>query len=235
MCADLIPRETDHFVVGLNWITQVLWLMRCRLPILYWTFTTSLQAITALTLVIVLHAWMTITIPEDSYWFRCSLRHQPASARPIYSKFINHERRTWLRLHDPASNRRTLSADSHRILSMFLFGCNLCPCQMLTSQTTFGMENARLMQICQIGGFIKFPSGTTFDDFAQLGLPVKKEMQTCIASFETLQCRLRFCGGAIARERPTLARVNALASLDRRGAKLGFALLALAVATVSTS
>ena len=48
--------------------------------------------------------------------------------------------------------------------------------------------------ICQIGGFIKFPSGNTvwfsekftYDDFKTLDIPVTKEMQKCIASFETL-------------------------------------------------
>jgi hypothetical protein len=48
--------------------------------------------------------------------------------------------------------------------------------------------------ICQIGGFIRFPSGTTiwfsekftFDDFNKLNIPVTPEMQKCIASFETL-------------------------------------------------
>ena len=55
--------------------------------------------------------------------------------------------------------------------------------------------------ICQIGGFIYFPSGTviwfsekfTFNDFAALDIPVTKEMQKCIASFETLaQMAIRY-------------------------------------------
>ena len=47
---------------------------------------------------------------------------------------------------------------------------------------------------CQIGGFIRFPSGTTvwfsekfsYADFAALEILVSKEMQRCIACFETL-------------------------------------------------
>jgi len=48
--------------------------------------------------------------------------------------------------------------------------------------------------ICQIGGFIRFPSGTTvwfsekfcYEDFSSLQIPVTQEMQKCIASLETL-------------------------------------------------
>jgi len=48
--------------------------------------------------------------------------------------------------------------------------------------------------ICQIGGFIRFPSGTQiwfsekfeFKQFAELNIPVTEDMQKCIASFETL-------------------------------------------------
>ena len=44
-------------------------------------------------------------------------------AKRIYIKFIS-ERRPWLRVRDPSSIRRSLSADSHRVLQLYA-GCNL--------------------------------------------------------------------------------------------------------------
>ena len=109
------------------------------------------------------------------------------------------ERRTWLRLRDPNSIRRILSADSLRILTMYfswIQSVSLVKC--LRPKPLWSGECAAdamaSKDICQIGGFIRFPSGTqiwfsekfTFQDFSILNIPVTPEMQKCIASFETL-------------------------------------------------
>eukprot|EP00435_Cladocopium_sp_Y103_P038655 s2653_g10.t1 len=116
----------------------------------------------------------------------------------FYKVYLS-ERRTWLRLRDPASIRRNLSSDSHRILQMYacwLQSVSLVKC--LRPKPLWSGECAADAMasgdICQIGGFIRYPSGTTiwfsekfsFDDFAALDIPVTREMQKCIASFETL-------------------------------------------------
>ena len=125
-------------------------------------------------------------------------------AKRIYIKFIS-ERRTWLRVRDPSSVRRSLSADSHRVLQLYadwLQSVSLVKC-LRPKQFWSGRCAADAMtssDICQIGGFIYFPSSTviwfsekfTFNDFAALDIPVTKEMQKCIASLKPW-LRWQFC------------------------------------------
>ena len=194
----------------LNWVTQIFILMRCWLPILY----RDLYHIPASHYSIDPGHWKhIIDCLDDQLQFTrqpvgtaiplhstlLAVRHQPVSCKSDLHQIYLSERRTWLRIRDPASIRRTLSSDSHRILNMYthwLQSVSLVKC-LRPKQLWVGECAADAMassSICQIGGFIRFPSGTTiwfserfsFDDFNSLDIPVTREMQKCIASFETL-------------------------------------------------
>ena len=49
-----------------------------------------------------------------------AVRHQNVASLADLQRIYLSERRTWLRIRDPLSSKRTLSADSIRILHMFL-------------------------------------------------------------------------------------------------------------------
>ena len=92
------------------------------------------------------------------------MRHQAVNCKADFTIYVS-ERRTWFRLRDPASIRRTLSTDFHRILAMcagwlqsVLLKC-LRPKQLQTGESAAdAMASA---DVCQIREFIRFPSGTT--------------------------------------------------------------------------
>jgi hypothetical protein len=203
-------KSLEKLVGLLNWVTQIFLLMRCWLPILY----RDLYYVPASHYSIDPGHWKhVIECLDDNLQFLhkptgtgipvgstlLAVRHQEVKCKADLHQIYLSERRTWLRLRDPASIRRTLSADSHRILAMYanwLQSVALVKC-LRPKQLWSGECAADAMasgSICQIGGFIRFPSGTTiwfsekftFDDFNKLNIPVTPEMQKCIASFETL-------------------------------------------------
>ena len=161
----------------LNWVTQIFLLMRCWLPILYrdlYHFPASHYSIDPG------HWKHVIDCLDDHLQFSrrptgtgipigstlLAVRHQAVNCKADLHQIYLSDRRTWLRLRDPASIRRTLSADSHRIRAMYagwlqsvsLVKC-LRPKQLWTGECAAdAMASA---DVCQIGGFIRFPSGTT--------------------------------------------------------------------------
>ena len=203
-------KALEKLVGLLNWVTQVFLLMRCWLPILY----KDLYQIPASHFSIDPGQWRLVMecldtdmkftstptgtgIPVGSTLL--AVRHQNVASLDDLQRIYLSERRTWLRIRDPLSAKRTLSADSIRILHMFLAWLQsislvkcLRPKQLWTGECA--ADACAHGDTCQIGGFIRFPSGTTvwfsekfsYTDFSARDIPVQKEMQKCIACFETL-------------------------------------------------
>ena len=135
-------KSLEKLVELLNWVTQIFSLMRCWLPVLYKDL---------------------YHIPASHY--SIDPGHQAVQCKAGLHQLYLSERRTWLRLRDPKSIRRILSADSHRILTMYfswIQSVSLVKC--LRPKPLWSGECAAdamaSKDICQIGGFIRFPSGT---------------------------------------------------------------------------
>ena len=203
-------RSLEKVVGMLNWLTQVFLLMRTWMPYLY----KDLFAIPASHYSINPGHWMqAITCLDDNLIFQTqpqgsgipvgskllSVRHQDIKSKSDLSSIYLSERRLWLRVRDFDSSKRKLSEDSLRILRIYLDWISttslvksLFPRQLW--QGFCAADACAYDDICQIGGFIRFPSGSTvwyssrftYADFAQLEIPVTSEMQKFIACFETL-------------------------------------------------
>ena len=96
-----------------------------------------------------------------------AVRHQAVTRKADLHQIYLSERRTWLRLRDPSSIRRTLSADSHRVLHLYadwLQSVSLVKC-LRPKQLWSGRCAADAMassDICQIGGLFIFPQALPF-------------------------------------------------------------------------
>ena len=202
-------RSLEKVVGMLNWLTQV-FILRTWMPYLY----KDLFSIPASHYSINPGHWIqAISCLDDNLIFQTqphgsgipvgskllSVRHQSITSKADLSSLYLSERRLWLRVRDFDSSKRKLSEDSLRILRTYLDWIN-------TTSLVKSLFPRRLWQgfcaadacayddICQIGGFIRFPSGSTvwysarftYADFAQLDIPVTSEMQKFIACFETL-------------------------------------------------
>lgn len=103
-------------------------------------------------------------------------------------------------------SRRTLSPSSQRILSMYLHwlqhlspSVSMCPKPVWQGEAA--ADAMARDDFCQIGGYLKFGNGDIkwfsqkwfYDDFAKLEIPVRREMQKEISSFETLVHKSVFC------------------------------------------
>ena len=203
-------KALEKLVGLLNWVTQIFLLMRCWLPILY----KDLFHVPASHFSIDPGHWRNVMACLDNDLKFTStptgtgipvgrtllaIRHQNVSSRSDLNNIDLSERRTWLRIRDMQSSKRCLSSDSIRILHMFsawlqslsLVKC-LRPKQLWTGECA--ADACAHGDTCQIGGFIRFPSGTTvwfsetfsYAKFESMHIPVSKEMQKCIACFETL-------------------------------------------------
>ena len=203
-------KALEKLVGLLNWVTQIFLLMRCWLPILY----KDLFHVPASHFSIDPGHWRNVMacldndlkftsaptgtgIPVGSTLL--AIRHQNVSSLSDLNNIYLSERRTWLRIRDMQSSKRCLSSDSIRILHMFsawlqslsLVKC-LRPKQLWTGECA--ADACAHGDTCQIGGFIRFPSGTavwfsetfSYAKFESMHIPVSKEMQKCIACFETL-------------------------------------------------
>lgn len=203
-------RNLEKLLGLLNWVTQVFILMRCWLPILY----RDLYQVPASHFSVNPGHWTELlqcldenlkfiqspqgtSIPVGSTLL--AVRHQSVKNKQDLTTVYLSERRMWLRIRDPESSKRTLTPDSMRILRMYQYwlqSVSLVKCLRPKPLWTgyCAADACAFSDVCQIGGFINFPSGTTvwfsekftYDDFKALDIPVTQEMQKCIASFETL-------------------------------------------------
>ena len=128
-----------------------------------------------------------------------SVRHQNVTSKGDLSSIYLSERHIWLRVRDFESSKRKLSRDSMRILRTYLDWIkstslvkSFFPRQLW--QGHCAADTFAYSDVCQIGGCIRFPSGSTvwfssrftYADFQALQIPVTSEMQKFIACFETL-------------------------------------------------
>ena len=204
-------KKTLEKVVGLlNWLTQVFFLTRTWLPCLY----KDLFSIPASHFSVDPGSWQqAMTCLDDDLTFKSqptgsgipvgskllAVRHQPVSSKAELSSLYLSERSLWLRIRDFQSTKRKLSSDSLRVIQMYLDWISsttivksLFPRQLW--QGHCAADACAYSNICQIGGFVRFPNGSNIwfserfehTDFTSMNIPVTSEMQKFIACFETL-------------------------------------------------
>ena len=128
-----------------------------------------------------------------------SVKHQPVSTLDDVRRLRLSDRRIWMRIRDPNSSRRQVSADSLRILTMFSDWFDVMPPvrSMFPKPLWHGEAAADACASgneCQIGGFVHTPDGQTkwfserFNklDFDTQKIPVQSDLQRNITCFETL-------------------------------------------------
>ena len=203
-------KSLEKAVGLLNWLTQVFILMRTWLPYLY----RDLFSIPASHFSVDPGSWQQVMgCLDDNLFFTSqppgsgipigsrllAVRHKEVSSKADLTVLYLSERRLWLRIRDFQSTKRKLSPDSLRVIQMYLEWItsttivkSLFPRQLW--QGSCAADACAYSNICQIGGFVRFPNGATiwfssrFDhnDFINLQIPVTSEMQKFIACFETL-------------------------------------------------
>ena len=127
-----------------------------------------------------------------------SVRHQDVMRLSDLQSLRLSDKRIWMRIRDPNSNRRHISESSHRIMDLFESWLGaLSPVRPLMPKKYWTGECAAdacaAGETCQIGGFLRydqkniwFSEKFTFLDFTNLGLAVSKDLQRHITCFETL-------------------------------------------------
>ena len=127
-----------------------------------------------------------------------SVRHQEVAQPSDLQSLRLSDKRIWMRIRDPHSNRRNLSESSMRILHLFASWLQLLsPLRPLTPKRYWKGECAAdacaAGGTCQIGGFLRYNNQQfwfsdifTISDFTALGLQLSDELQRYITCFETL-------------------------------------------------
>ena len=203
-------KSLEKAVGLLNWLTQVFILMRTWLPYLY----KDLFSIPASHYSVDPGSWQSVMERlDDDLIFQSqprgsgipvgskllAVRHQSVQQKADLTSLYLSEQRLWLRLRDFQSSKRKLSEDSLRVIQMYLDWISttsvvksLFPRKLWQGECA--ADACAYSNICQIGGFVRFPTGTTVwfscrfehSDFQALNIPVTSEMQKFIACFETL-------------------------------------------------
>ena len=204
-------KKTLEKFLGLAlWITQLWPSMRTWLHYLY----RDLHAIPASQFSVDPGTWEDVcSCISDDLTFH---RKPPFSAIPINGRLIQvrhkavttkadlfscalSDKRIWLRIRDPNSSKRKLSADSMRILKMYVTWLGQLPPirTMWPKSQWHGLCVADAYasgEHCGIGGAINFPNGQcswfsvpmTSQDFKNLHIPLHDNLQKDISSLETL-------------------------------------------------
>ena len=125
-------------------------------------------------------------------------RHQSVTNKSDLAKVRLSEKRIWLRMHNPSSNKRSLSKSSLRCLNLFKqWLCALSPMRSMFPKPVWpgfsAADACATGSTMQMGGFIEdrqqyfwFSEQFAVSDFQQLGLPMRNEAQKDIACYETL-------------------------------------------------
>ena len=127
------------------------------------------------------------------------VRHHLVSTKLDLQNCLFSDKRIWLRIRDPNSSKRKLSASSMRILKLYQVWLDrISPVRSMWPKPVWpGLCVADAYAAGKhagIGGAIFFPSGScawfslrlTFSDFQSLNIPVQGDLQKDIASLETL-------------------------------------------------
>ena len=127
------------------------------------------------------------------------VRHHSVSTKLDLQNCLFSDKRIWLRIRDPNSSKRKLSASSMRILRLYQVWLDrISPVKSMWPKPIWpGLCVADAYAAGKhagIGGAIFFPSGScawfslplTLSDFQSLQIPVQEDLQKDIASLETL-------------------------------------------------
>ena len=136
-------------------------------------------------------------IPEGSKLIL--IRHQPVKTLKDVHEARLTEKRIWIRVMDPTSSRRNISADSKGILLTYQHWLQYSPPirSLYPLQNWSGEAAADACAsgpMCQIRGYLKSPSGKFIwfsqrwspKDFSSLGIMVSEDMQRDISCYEAL-------------------------------------------------
>ena len=128
-----------------------------------------------------------------------SARHQELTSLDDLSKVRITDKRLWMRIKDPTSDKRILSVSSKRILNILLTWLNhVSPYVLLKPKPLWtGLAAADAYAqgaACGIGGFIKEDESTirwfseqySLQDFQNLEIPLQDDLQKSISALETL-------------------------------------------------
>ena len=128
-----------------------------------------------------------------------SVRHIATPDMDVLQTVRISEKRIWMRIKDPNSERRHVSIQSHRILQLYKkWLSNSAPYMLLRPKKVWqGLAAADAFaagDLCGIGGFIRSPSGETHwfserfsgQHFADLNIDLESDLQKSITSMETL-------------------------------------------------
>ena len=128
-----------------------------------------------------------------------SVRHTPTPDLDTLQQVRISDKRIWMRIKDPNSERRHVSVQSQRILQLFRqWLANSSPFVLLRPKKVWqGLAAADAFaagEKCGIGGFIRSPNGDThwfserytLQDFIALKIELDKDLQKSITSMETL-------------------------------------------------
>ena len=128
-----------------------------------------------------------------------SVRHQPVESLDDLSKLRLSDRRIWMRIRDPNSNKRNLSSDTIRMISLYQsWFSHLQPLRPMRPKNLWIGEVAA--DACaagsstQIGGFIRAKNGDcrwfsekySHADFLELHIDLDPDRQKAITCMETL-------------------------------------------------
>ena len=127
-----------------------------------------------------------------------SARHQELTSLDDLSKVRITDKRLWMRIKDPTSDKRILSVSSKRILNILLTWLNhVSPYVLLRPEPLWkGLAAADAYAqgtSCGIGGFIKedestirwFSEQCSLQDFRDLEIPLQDDLQKSISGLET--------------------------------------------------
>ena len=209
--SDRCPKKSLEKAVGLlNWLAQVFILMRTWLPYLY----KDLFSIPASHYSVDSGSWQSVMeCLDDDLIFQSqprglgipvgskllAVRHQSVQCKADLASLYLSETTFVVATSRLQSSKRKLSDDSLRVIQMYLDWISatsvvksLFPRQLWQGECA--ADACAYSNICQIGGFVRFPTGTTVwfscrfehSDFQALNIPVTSEMQKFIACFETL-------------------------------------------------
>ena len=176
-------KSLEKAVGLLNWLTQVFILMRTWLPYLY----RDLFSIPASHFSVDPGSWQQVMgCLDDNLFFTSqppgsgipigsrllAVRHKEVTSKADLTVLYLSERRLWLRIRDFQSTKRKLSPDSLRVIQMYLEWItsttivkSLFPRQLW--QGSCAADACAYSNICQIGGFVRFPNGATSYTWAE--------------------------------------------------------------------
>ena len=203
-------KALEQFLGLAFWITQIWPHMRTWLHFLY----RDLHSIPASQFSVDPGTWEEVcnSVSDDLKFFRqprfsaipinghlIQVRHKSVKSKADLQSCLLSDKRIWLRVRDPNSSKRKLSADSHRILLMYLNWLDVLP--PVVSMWPKPMWNGVCIadafaqgSTCGIGGFVQFPSNQISwfslrlhsQDFATFQIPMHDDLQKDISSLETL-------------------------------------------------